>query len=157
MRFGSVCSGIEAASVAFAPLGWKAAWLAEVDPGACAVLAHRLGATAPVYPLEGSEKSLKRIAFGDQVTNWGDMTRLPALIASGEAEAPDMLVGGPPCFPAGTLITTDSGLVPIEDVRVGQMVLTHKSRWQKVLRIGGKFSERTIMLKGQGHPGLVTT
>ena len=27
MRFGSVCSGIEAASVAWHPLGWKAAWL----------------------------------------------------------------------------------------------------------------------------------
>ncbi len=32
ITFGSVCSGIEAASVAWAPLGWRAAWLAEVDP-----------------------------------------------------------------------------------------------------------------------------
>lgn len=33
MRFGSVCSGIEAASVAFGPLGWHAAWLAEILMG----------------------------------------------------------------------------------------------------------------------------
>lgn len=40
MNFGSVCSGIEAASVAWTPLGWKAAWLAEIEPFPSAVLAH---------------------------------------------------------------------------------------------------------------------
>ncbi len=75
MRFGSVCSGIEAASVAWAPLGWKAAWFAEIEPFPCAVLAHH-------YP---------------SVPNYGDMTRLPERILSGEIEAPDMLCGGTPC------------------------------------------------------------
>lgn len=97
MRFGSVCSGIEAASVAFSQFGWEAAWLAEVDVSASAVLAHRLGATAPVYPAPKTENSLKRIKWGSSVTNWGDMTVLPDLIASGEAEAPDILCGGTPC------------------------------------------------------------
>ena len=41
MRFGSVCSGIEAASVAWAPLGWRAAWVSEIEPFPAAVLAHR--------------------------------------------------------------------------------------------------------------------
>lgn len=58
MRFGSVCSGIEAASVAFNPLGWDAAWLAEADLAASAVLAHRYGATAPRFPL--NDKDAKR-------------------------------------------------------------------------------------------------
>ena len=40
MQFGSVCSGIEAASVAWHPIGWKAAWLAEIEPFQSAVLAH---------------------------------------------------------------------------------------------------------------------
>lgn len=40
MRFGSVCSGIEAASVAWKPLGWEAAWLAEIEPFPSAVLKH---------------------------------------------------------------------------------------------------------------------
>ena len=30
IRFGSVCSGIEAASVAWNPLGWEAAWFSEM-------------------------------------------------------------------------------------------------------------------------------
>lgn len=31
LSFGSVCSGIEAASVAFQPLGWSPAWFSEID------------------------------------------------------------------------------------------------------------------------------
>ena len=97
MRFGSVCSGIEAASVAWCQLGWKAAWLSEVDVSASAVLAHRFGASAPVFPLEGTEKSLKRIHWGDRIVNWGDMTRLPDAVRSGKAAAPEILCGGTPC------------------------------------------------------------
>lgn len=75
MRFGSVCSGIEAASVAWHPLGWKAAWLSEIEPFPSAVLAHH-------YP---------------DVPNLGDMTALPERILSGEVEAPDLFCGGTPC------------------------------------------------------------
>ena len=75
MRFGSVCSGIEAASVAFAPLGWKAAWLAEIEPFPAAVLAHH-------YP---------------DVPNLGDMTAVARRVLAGEVEAPEMLCGGTPC------------------------------------------------------------
>ena len=75
MKFGSVCSGIEAASVAWHPLGWKAAWLSEIEPFPSAVLAHH-------YP---------------DVPNLGDMTTLPERILSGEVEAPDLFCGGTPC------------------------------------------------------------
>jgi DNA (cytosine-5)-methyltransferase 1 len=75
MRFGSVCSGIEAASVAWHPLGWEAAWLAEIEPFPCAVLAHH-------YPT---------------VPNLGDMTTITRRILSGEVEAPDVFTGGTPC------------------------------------------------------------
>ena len=75
MKFGSVCSGIEAASVAWKSLGWKAAWLSEIEPFPSAVLAHH-------YP---------------DVPNHGDMTTLPRRIANGEVEAPDLFCGGTPC------------------------------------------------------------
>lgn len=75
MKFGSVCSGIEAASVAWHPLGWRAAWLAEIEPFPSAVLAHH-------YP---------------EVPNLGDMTQLPELVALGHVEAPDVFCGGTPC------------------------------------------------------------
>ena len=73
-RFGSVCSGIEAASVAWGSV-WEAAWFSEIEPFPCAVLAYR-------FP---------------NVPNHGDMTTLPARILSGEVEAPDLLCGGTPC------------------------------------------------------------
>ena len=41
ITFGSVCSGIEAASVAWIPLGWKPLWFSEIEPFPNAVLAHR--------------------------------------------------------------------------------------------------------------------
>lgn len=41
VRFGSVCSGIESASVAWIPLGWQPAWYAEIDKFPSKVLAVR--------------------------------------------------------------------------------------------------------------------
>ena len=32
LKYGSVCSGVEAAGLAWRPLGWKCKWLAEVEP-----------------------------------------------------------------------------------------------------------------------------
>jgi len=69
--YGSVCSGIEAASVAWKPLGWKASFFSEIEKFPCSVLDHH-------YPT---------------VPNLGDMTKFK--------EWPDaiinVLVGGTPC------------------------------------------------------------
>ena len=73
--FGSVCSGIEAASVAWHPLGWKASWLAEISKFPSELLAH-------YYP---------------DVPNLGDMTTIVDLVKSGSVDAPDVFVGGTPC------------------------------------------------------------
>jgi DNA (cytosine-5)-methyltransferase 1 len=75
IEFGSVCSGIEAASVAWHPLGWQAAWLAEIEPYPSKVLAHR-------YP---------------DTPNLGDMTQLAERIVLGELPGPDVFCGGTPC------------------------------------------------------------
>ncbi|MFK1566695.1 DNA cytosine methyltransferase [Pseudomonas aeruginosa] len=75
LQYGSVCSGIEAVSLAWRPLGMEAAWLSEIEPFPCAVLAHH-------FP---------------NVPNLGDMTRIAPLVRSGRAAAPDILVGGTPC------------------------------------------------------------
>ncbi|EFO8355305.1 Dam family site-specific DNA-(adenine-N6)-methyltransferase [Salmonella enterica] len=75
MRYGSVCSGIEAASVAWGTLGWQPAWFAEIEAFPSAVLATH-------WP---------------DVTNLGDMTGIAAAVHAGDVEAPDVLVGGTPC------------------------------------------------------------
>jgi len=75
LLYGSVCSGIEAVSLAWQPLGLEAAWFAEIEPFPSAVLAHR-------YP---------------HVPNLGDMTAIARQVRAGTVPAPDILVGGTPC------------------------------------------------------------
>jgi DNA (cytosine-5)-methyltransferase 1 len=71
MRYGSVCSGIEAATVAWHQLGWTPAWFSEIEPFPSAVLKHH-------YPT---------------VPNYGDMTKFKEWP---DADI-DVLVGGTPC------------------------------------------------------------
>jgi DNA (cytosine-5)-methyltransferase 1 len=40
LRYATVCSGIEAMSVAVRPLGWEPVWFSEIEPFACTVLDH---------------------------------------------------------------------------------------------------------------------
>ena len=76
MRYGSVCSGIDAASVAWHPLGWEPAWFCEIEPFPSAVLAHH-------YP---------------EVQNYGDFTKLIDSAHPVHAgRSIDLLVGGTPC------------------------------------------------------------
>ncbi|WP_421549157.1 DNA cytosine methyltransferase [Pseudomonas sp. QD4] len=75
ITYGSICSGIEAATMAWLPLGMHATWYAEIEAFPSAVLAHH-------YP---------------NTPNLGDMTNLGALVLAGKIEAPDVLVGGTPC------------------------------------------------------------
>lgn len=71
LRFGSVCSGIEAASVAWRPLAWSPAWFMEIEPFASAVLAERHPGTR----------------------NLGDMLA----VSEADIDPIDILVGGTPC------------------------------------------------------------
>ncbi|ECZ5235300.1 DNA cytosine methyltransferase [Salmonella enterica subsp. enterica serovar Enteritidis] len=75
LTYGSVCSGIEAATVAWSPLGMQAAWFAEIEPFPARLLAHH-------WP---------------DVPNLGDMTTIAQKIRDGIVQAPDVLVGGTPC------------------------------------------------------------
>ena len=72
MRYGSVCSGIEAASVAWRPLGWRCAFVAETGRFQSRLLAAR-------WP---------------DVPNLGDFTRIGRGDYVGDI---DLLVGGTPC------------------------------------------------------------
>ncbi len=72
---GSVCSGIEAASVAWEKLGFEFSWFSEISFFPSQVLKNH-------YP---------------NVPNLGDMNVLPQKIINNEIEAPDLICGGTPC------------------------------------------------------------
>jgi DNA-cytosine methyltransferase len=73
MRYLSVCSGMEAASVAWHPLGWTPVGFSEIEPFPCAILKHR-------FP---------------NVPNYGSLTEYQSWPI--EQGAVDLLVGGTPC------------------------------------------------------------
>ena len=90
--------------------------------------------------------------------NYGGIIRLGDVTKWREWDLPkiDLVIAGSPCFPSGALVLREDGFVPIEEIKVGDMVMTHKGRLRRVLATGSKLSE-TIMLKGQGSVGIECT
>jgi len=111
MRYGSVCSGIEAATAAWHPLGWEPAFFSEIEPFPRAVLAHHY----PDVPLHG-----------DFTTIQGD-----------EYGAIDLLVGGTPCqsFSIAGLrggLDDDRGNLALEFLRLAQRTRPRWLVWENV-------------------------
>lgn len=62
----------------------------------------------------------------------------------------DLLIGGSPCFVAGTKVICKNKIKNIEDIEIGDEVLTHKNRYRKVLAIGGDGIKEIHSLKAHG-------
>ena len=107
MRYLSVCSGIEAASVAWGRLGWEPLAFAEIEPFPRAVLAHHY----PDVPLHGDFTKLRDQAWIMQA---------------------DVLVGGTPCqaFSVAGLrnsLSDERGNLSLEFVRLADAIDTLRS------------------------------
>jgi DNA (cytosine-5)-methyltransferase 1 len=72
---GSICSGIEAASVAWKDIGYNFLWFSEIADFPTRFLKYK-------YPT---------------VNNLGNMCDIPSKIANNEIESPDLICGGTPC------------------------------------------------------------
>ena len=107
MRYLSVCSGIEAVSVAWHALGWRPVMFAEIDPFCAWLLHSRYGASRPLHMpgpnVAANRKEAKQRAAAIRnvialpqhgaVPNFGDFTR----IGVADVGAIDLLAGGTPC------------------------------------------------------------
>ena len=60
-----------------------------------------------------------------------------------------LIVASPPCFVMGTLILTGRGMIAIPDVIAGDVVLTHRNRWRRVVRTGSCMAP-TVIAYGYG-------
>lgn len=69
----------------------------------------------------------------------------------------DFIVGGSPCVPAGSKIKTDKGYKNIEDVVIGDLVLTHKNRYRPVSRLYQRESNHIYHIKFNGNNTLDIT
>ena len=75
--------------------------------------------------------------------NLGDMTKIDWKIVPDF----DLLFYSTPCFVAGTLVLTDKGYKSIEDVKIGDMVMTHNNRFRKVIDAGKKPSKEIVKIR----------
>ncbi len=130
IRFGSVCSGIEAASVAWNPLGWQAAWFSEIEPFPCAVLKHH---------------------FPD-VPNLGDMKQIPEMLRTGQIEAPDILCGGTPCQSFSVAGKRKS----LSDAR-GNLALTFCNIADEIDAVRFIHGRKPVLVFWENVPGVLST
>ena len=111
MRYGSVCSGIEAATVAWHPLGWQPSFFSEIEAFPRAVLAHHY----PNVPLHGDFTTIKGTEY----------------------EPIDLLVGGTPCqsFSVAGLrggLDDDRGNLALEFLRLADRTRPRWLVWENV-------------------------
>lgn len=111
MIYGSVCSGIEAATVAWHPLGWKPAFFSEIEAFPRSVLAHHY----PETPLHGDFTTIGADDYGPI----------------------DLLVGGTPCqsFSIGGLrkgLADDRGNLALQFFRLADRKRPRWLVWENV-------------------------
>lgn len=100
-----------------------------------------------------ASESYSRIHNEPLEKNLGDIS----LVDTDKIEDFDLLVGGSPCFVAGTKILTENGYKNIESIEVGDKVLTHKNRYMPVIRTGGRENQEIYELNTQGFLSIQCT
>lgn len=133
LRIATVCSGIGAPEQALKNLG-----IDHVNVFACEI---------DKYARMTYQANHDTEIFYDDITKL-DYANLPDH---------DILIGGFPCFPKGTLITTSEGLKDIVEIKKGDMVLTHKKRFKPVVTPMKKHKIGIMNLKVMGLPEFKVT
>ena len=68
----------------------------------------------------------------------------------------DLLMGGSPCFGGKSLVLTNKGYIPIENIKIGDRVMTHRGRFKKVLKTGNQWA-KVVNVKAQGSTDIIAT
>jgi site-specific DNA-cytosine methylase len=163
IKYATCCSGIEAQSVAVKNLDWQSTFFSEIEPFPCRVLEHH-------YPKTPNLGDMTQIHYDSEkgvITNShaeGEEYFLPkefkvAPIQEIPFKEGDLQVfsGGTPCFARGVCVLTRTGYKPIENIKVGDEVATHKGRFRKVSKIGKKLSSDLVEVSIVGRSRFVCT
>lgn len=163
IKYATCCSGIEAQSVAVKNLDWKSVFFSEIEPFPCRVLEHHY----PETPNLGDMTQIHYDSENGVITNShaeGEEYFLPkefkvAPIQEIPFKEGDLQVfsGGTPCFARGVCVLTKTGYKPIENIKVGDEVATHKGRFCRVSKIGKKLSSDLVEVSIVGRSRFVCT
>ena len=99
------------------------------------------------YAIQISNKNFPDIIQLGDINNW----------KSWNLSNIDLLIGGSPCFVKDTLILTKLGYKKIQDILIGDEVLSHSGRWKRVLNVGYRDNVSTRIICGFGNNGIETT
>ena len=91
-------------------------------------------------------KSYCAIHNVDESKNLGDITK----VDENELDDFNMICGGSPCFVEGTLVLTELGYKPIEEIEIGDVVYTKEKRWKKIKRIGSDGEKEICSIAAMG-------
>lgn len=112
-------------------------------------------------PLKQRQKEILKEEYRNGEWYANDIRRVYA----GDIPKADCWCFGFPCFVRGTYVLTEKGYIPIENVSVGDRVLTHKGRWKTVTSVMQRDNARIWNVNGFGilptgttaeHPYYVT-
>lgn len=128
MIYGSICSGIEAATVAWKPLGWKAAFFSEIEKFPRAVLKHHYDT-----PLHGDFTTIKEDDY----------------------DSIDLLVGGTPCqsFSIAGLrkgMADNRGNLALEYLRLAQRLRPRWLVWENVPGVRSSWTDEETFAPSEG-------
>ena len=132
-RFIDVFAGIGGFRFGFEPKGGTCVWSCEINPHSRKTYSH-------------NHDEKEEDIFPD--------------VRNAEArDIPDhdILIAGFACFAKDTMVLSEHGFTPIQNIRPGTMVLTHRGRWRPVLDVMKRPNAPTTTLHAQGVPGVVTT
>lgn len=104
-------------------------------------------------PFKSRQKEILKDEYRNGEWFSGDVARTDAR----DVPAADCWCFGFPCFAAGTLVLAERGYVPIEEIAVGDMVLTHKGRWRRVTSVMSRDGARIWRVRGFGILDTYTT
>jgi DNA (cytosine-5)-methyltransferase 1 len=145
MRYATFCSGIEAPSVAWKPLGWEPVWFSEIDKFANTILSHH-------YP---------------GIPNLGDMTKINIDEVKEKHGPIDLLFGGTPCTSFSSSgkrkgLDDESGRLAIQFFRLASKLRVQWVVWENVTGVfnaneGQDFATILNTIRESGYYGFWRT